>query len=91
MNTNELGKQIGRNVRAELARRGKTQQDLCVLLHRSANAVSRRIRGEIQFDVIELDLIARYLDVPMMTLIGVSTNDVAGGARPDDADREVAS
>ncbi|MEE3066541.1 MAG: helix-turn-helix transcriptional regulator [Actinomycetota bacterium] len=60
---------VARNVRAELARRGKTQEDIAGLLGFTRQAVSRRFLGRVEFRVNELQAIAEYLDVPMSALV----------------------
>lgn len=60
---------VAENVRAELARRGKTRGDLRPVLGLSYTAVQRRISGEIPLDVEEVEKIARYLDVPISALM----------------------
>jgi transcriptional regulator with XRE-family HTH domain len=61
---------VADNVRAEKARRGVTQAALAKALGMSQQALSRRLVGEVAFDVDELDIIARHLDVPTAELLG---------------------
>lgn len=64
----------GANVRGEMARRRVTQARLSSALGISQAAVSKRLRGETPFDINELALIARVLDVPLARLTeGVDT------------------
>lgn len=44
----------------------------------SQTAVSRRLNGEVPFDINEVHLLAAWLDVPVATLLAAST--VAGSA-----------
>ena len=62
-------KAVARNVRAEMARRSVTQAQLADVLGLRTSAVSRRIMAETPFDVDELILIARYLDVSIPDLL----------------------
>lgn len=59
---------IPANVKAELARRGKTQRDLADLLGLSTQAISRRLTGRLPFDVDELSAVAAYLGMPVASL-----------------------
>ena len=43
--------------------------ELAQQLGKSQAFVSRRLRGEIAFDIAELEQIARWLDVPVADLI----------------------
>lgn len=57
------------NVRAELARRRKRQEDLAELLGLTRQAVSQRLLGRVDFRIAELQAIADYLEVPIGTLV----------------------
>ncbi len=59
---------VGSNVRAEMARRGITQQTLAVHLGISQAQVSKRLNGAIAFDVNELQSAAEFLGVSLDTL-----------------------
>lgn len=61
---------VASTVRAELARRDKTQADLAAVLHLSTAAVSRRLSGQVPWDLVELDATARFLGLPVSALIG---------------------
>lgn len=64
---------IAANIRAELARQGKTQTNLAAHLGISQTVVSFRLRGVTEIGVNELVRIAQYLDVPLEALTeGVS-------------------
>lgn len=60
---------VGATVRAELARAGKSQTDLAVVLGVTQTAVSKRLRGVTPFDVNELAAVAAALDLDMSVLI----------------------
>lgn len=57
-------------VRAELARRGIKHITLAAHLGYSQPAMSRRLKGEIDFSASDLVAIAALLDVPASTLLG---------------------
>lgn len=56
-------------VRAEAARQRKTQGDLALVLGISAAQVGKRLNGQIAFDVVELEKLARYFGVPVTQFI----------------------
>lgn len=60
---------VGATVRAELARAGKSQTDLAVVLGVTQTAVSKRLRGVTPFDVNELAAVAAALDLDISVLI----------------------
>lgn len=64
---------VAANVRAELARAGKTQEDAAVVLNKTRQAVSRRLLGRVPFDVHEVTALADYLGIPVAVLFGSST------------------
>lgn len=55
---------VAAEVRAALAREGRPQKFVGEVLGLSQPAVSRRMRGEIPFDVAELHKLAAALGVP---------------------------
>lgn len=59
----------GANVRAEMARRGVTQETLARKIGLSQAAVSARLRGRTPFDVNELTQISAILGVPAASLL----------------------
>lgn len=61
---------IAASVRAEMARRSKTQRDLAALLGVDQQSISLRCRGERSFRAEELVAIASWLDVPLDQLTG---------------------
>lgn len=65
------------NVRAEMARRNKTQTDVADLLGISQNGVSRRLRGETAWRVHELRALADDFGVPVSSLVGESLGGAA--------------
>ena len=55
---------IGANIRAEMARRGVSQQSLALALAgMSQPSLSKRLRGVVPFDVDELNAVATELGV----------------------------
>lgn len=61
--------QTGRNVRAEIARKGMTQAEIAAAVGISQSQLSKRLRGSIPFDINELSSIAAVLGVPLGDLI----------------------
>lgn len=61
--------QVGANVRAEMARKGVTQQQLGSHLGLAQASISARLRGRTAFNVNELATVAAFLDVPMESLL----------------------
>lgn len=64
----EISQCIGANVRAELARAGKRQDDIAAALHMGQSNLSNRLAGHVSFRVHELVLISRELGVPITRL-----------------------
>jgi transcriptional regulator with XRE-family HTH domain len=60
---------VAGEVRAVLARQGKTHRYVGDVLGLSPPSVSRRMRGEIPFDVAELHTLAAALGVPVSTFM----------------------
>lgn len=54
-----------------MARHRISQTALGSALGLSQAAVWRRLRGEVPFDVAELEIVARTLSVPLATLVGL--------------------
>lgn len=65
-----LSTQVAANVRAEMARQRKRQADLGEVLGLTQGAVSKRLNGAVALDVDEVGKIARFLDVPVASLLG---------------------
>lgn len=59
----------GRNIRAEMVRRGISQEAIAKLLDLSQAAVSSRLRGETRITVDEVVKIAAHLKVDPATLL----------------------
>ncbi len=59
---------VGANIRAELARRGRSQIWLRDVLALSQTAVNRRLRGLTPWSIDELAAVAKALGVPLEAL-----------------------
>jgi transcriptional regulator with XRE-family HTH domain len=64
-----LQHRVAAEVRAELARQRKPQRVLADRLGISTTQVSKRLSGEIPFDVAELDKVADELGVSVVQLL----------------------
>lgn len=60
---------LGRNVRAEMVRKGVSQEALANRLQKSQAAVSKRLRGETPMSINEAVTVARHLGVPLAVLL----------------------
>jgi len=60
---------VGDAVRAELARKRRTQAELAAALNLNAGTVSRRLAGDVEFTVTEVVAAAMWLGVPLSTFI----------------------
>lgn len=60
---------IGRNIRAEMVRRGIRQVDLADSIGMLQSSLSVRLSGRVAFDVNELHAVAGVLDVPVGDLL----------------------
>lgn len=60
---------VGANVRAEMARNRVTQDQVAEVLGISQPQVSKRLLGEIAFDVVELEVVGQLLGVPASTFL----------------------
>lgn len=65
----DLKTRIAGAVKAELARRGLSGNDLVGPLSLGRNAVYSRLKAEQPFDVEELELIAAHLDISIDALL----------------------
>jgi transcriptional regulator with XRE-family HTH domain len=65
------------NIRAEMARRSIRQIVLAQRLGLSQAAISRRLKGETEFSVAELLVVAELLGVPAASLLGDAPLEVA--------------
>lgn len=61
---------LGRNVRAEMARRLENQADIAEHLGVSPAAVGARLRGETPFKAEEVRTLAAHFGVPVAQLYG---------------------
>ena len=66
---NTLAGSVAAEVRAQLARRQLTGAALAASIDRSEMYVSRRIRGDVPFDLVDLEQIARFLGVAVADLL----------------------
>lgn len=64
------GDNLVAEVRAGLARKGYTQNDLAAILSLSRGAVSRRLTGEVALDYREVKMISDFIGVPVAVLYG---------------------
>lgn len=69
--TNSFTQRVAGTVRAELARHRKSQGDLAAALGVSRSYVSRRLMGEVAFDVDEVSRIAEWLQISPQALLGL--------------------
>jgi transcriptional regulator with XRE-family HTH domain len=60
---------VAGNVRAELARRHITRNELGQAIGMHRESLARRLRDQTEFTVGELTTIANYLDIPVCQLI----------------------
>lgn len=60
---------VAANIRAEMARRRATQGALAAALGVTQQAVSRRLRGDVEFTVTELQIVAETLGVDPARLL----------------------
>lgn len=67
-------KQIGDNVRAELARLGLRHEDLAKLLGVSQPQATKRLTGKIGFEAAELVRISEEFDIPLARLVDAPTS-----------------
>jgi hypothetical protein len=64
-----LADSVAAEVRAQLARRQLTGMALANAIGKSEMYVSRRIRGEIAFDLIDVEQVARFLGIAVADLL----------------------
>jgi len=62
---------VGATVRAEMARRKVTQQQVAAVLKIAQTQVSRRLNGQVSFNVDELQAVANLLGLPVQDLVSV--------------------
>lgn len=89
-----LRERVAEEVRALLARKMMTGADLAVAIGRSPMYVSRRIRGEVAFDLDDMQRLSEALDVPLISLLptelrseGSRLNHHLGELVPSDPNR----
>lgn len=75
-----IGTKIGEKIREYRLKKGITQEGLAAELHVSSQAVSKWETGQTTPDITLL--------LPMSHLLGVGVNELLGGARRDELDRE---
>lgn len=76
----DIRERVGNNVRAEMSRRRITQDQVAVELGISQPQVSKRILGEIAFDVVELEKLARLMKVPVEQFLQIAAPASVGHA-----------
>jgi hypothetical protein len=67
-----LRQRVAAELRAEMARQKRTGVDLAAVLKCSQQSASRRLNGGQGLDLDELPVIAAWLDIDVMDLLGVS-------------------
>lgn len=72
-----VAERIAGNVRAEVARRRVTQEQLADVLRLTQQGVSRRMTGQVAFDATELALLGQALGVEPGVFFDV--HDTEGG------------
>jgi transcriptional regulator with XRE-family HTH domain len=77
--TASLTQIVASGVRAEMARQGKTQQQVSAEAEMAQQTLSRRLKIEdpTPFDVDELERVARVLGVPAASFFSVSVGGAA--------------
>jgi transcriptional regulator with XRE-family HTH domain len=68
--TTSLPQAAATAIRAAMAQRGVSQDALAEKLGRSQTYVWRRLTGEVNFDLAEVEQIAGLLDVPVAQFVG---------------------
>lgn len=71
--TGSTARVVGQRVQTEMDRQSIRQTTVAKRLGTSQQAVSRRIRGVVPFNVEELELIAVLLDVPATQFLNDAT------------------
>lgn len=69
MQTNLTAQRVAAEVRAAMARRQISQTKLVELVGKSQSYWSRRLSGEVAFDIVELAAISAALDVTLSSLV----------------------
>jgi transcriptional regulator with XRE-family HTH domain len=60
---------VAGNIRAEMARNRLTQSDLAVVLGKSQQSVSKKLRGRIPFDLDEIETLAQHFGIPIEQIV----------------------
>lgn len=68
---------IAAEMRAEMARQGKTQRELGAVLKLDQPSISLRLRGERSFKAEEIAVAAAWLGVPVAQFVPVTSERVA--------------
>ena len=69
-----LSNEVRATIRAELARRGRTQTALADAVGMSQVAMSRRLLGQTPIDLDDLEGIAAFLQMPVSALLPVEAS-----------------
>lgn len=69
MPNRNLTQRVAREVRAEMARQGLSSAFVASRIEMGLNTFYRSCRGERSFQISELELLARVLNVPVITLL----------------------
>lgn len=77
---NELALSIAAQVRAELSRQMKPQRELVELLGLSQAQISERVRGDVEWRISELTLVADHLGVSITEFLPAGTETVGSAA-----------
>jgi transcriptional regulator with XRE-family HTH domain len=73
MSSAAINQQVGAAVRAELARKRRTQAELAEALQVSPATIGARLNGDREFGVGQLCAIAEWLDVDVLDLFPTSS------------------
>jgi len=68
---------VAAEVRAVLARKRISQRQLAKALGLTQPVIWRRLRGDVQFSVDELQAVAEFVEVPITTFFPVDTTTAA--------------
>ena len=67
--TSSLRESVAAEIRAQLARRRLSGRQAAVMLGWTSPYLSRRLTGEVPFDVADLEALAGLLDVPVASFL----------------------
>lgn len=65
----ELNESVAAEIRKRLTQLGQSQLDLCAALHWDKSYLSRRLVGETDFSLSEIEAIAHALDMSEIQLV----------------------